>query len=293
MLRSSKGGALLSVGVVFAVVGAASGQLLATSARQLSEGSLRLETFYQGTQDRTIRFDVGNPGAGTCTAQGGLQFGCATSSRVDAKGSGGMGVVKLTYQPWETLQYYGSVGVGDFTLNVPSATVNNHLTGDNPGIMATFGVKAVIQPDTDYTPAIALDGSISDTHYWFNREEVGPQAGGGPASINETLNLWQYQVALEVSHVFKFSDNWGGPVDKQHPISVRNFALEPYGGVKWVKTQADLHDLQNGGHTGGQIDVVSPFVGARFPLYEHETLFVEASFVEGYQYAGGMEIRFK
>lgn len=286
-----KGGALLSLSVVFAVVGAANGQILATSARQLSEGSLRIETFYQGTQGQTVRFNVGN--AGNCTAQGGLSFGCANSSQVDAKGNGGMGVMKVTYQPWESFQYYGSVGVGDFALSVPSATVNNTLTGDNPGIMATFGMKAVIEPDTDYTPAVAIDASLSNTRYWFNREEAGPEAGGGPTGINQVLELWQYQVAVEASHVFKISDNGGAPIDQQHPISLSNFVLEPYGGVKWQRTQSDLHDLQAGSHAGGQYDLVTPFLGLRIPAYAHETFFAEATFVGGYQYAGGMEIRFR
>lgn len=291
MLRSVKGGALF-LGVVFAVVGTASGQILATSARQIGEGSLRIQAFYQGTQDQKIRFAPGNPGNGVCIASGTAgAFACSNSGQVDAKGNGGMGVVKLTYQPWESFQYYAAVGVGDYTLSIPSVTVNNVLTGDNPGIMATFGMKAVISPDTDYTPAVAIDASLTNTHYWFNRQDSG--APSGPASINQVLELWQYQLAVEASHIFKISDNGGAPIDKEHPISISNFVVEPYGGVKWTRTQADLHDLQSGGHTGGQLDLVHPFVGVRLPVYAHETFFAEASFVDEYQYAAGMEIRFK
>ena len=57
--------------------------------------------------------------------------------------------------------------------------------------------------------------------------------------------------------------------------------------------QADLNDLQAGSRAGGQQDAISPFVGVRLPLYGHEGLFAEASFVHGTQYAGGLEIRFK
>ena len=73
----------------------------------------------------------------------------------------------------------------------------------------------------------------------------------------------------------------------------QGFKIEPYFGLKWTRIQSDLKDFQTGSHAGGQEDAASPFVGVRLPVYDHESLFAEADFVNGYQYAGGLEIRFK
>jgi hypothetical protein len=54
-----------------------------------------------------------------------------------------------------------------------------------------------------------------------------------------------------------------------------------------------LTDNQTGGQSGGHQDTFSPFAGLQIPVWEHETLFVEASFVNGVQYAAGAHIRFK
>ena len=118
---------------------------------------------------------------------------------------------------------------------------------------------------------------------------------GVSGSVNQRLTLWQYQVAVEASHLFNLIEPQKG-VDKEHeamlPVIPQGFKIEPYGGVKWVRIQSDLHDYTDGSHSGGQQDVASPFLGVRVPIYEHEGLFAEASFVNGYQYAGGLEVRF-
>lgn len=256
---------------------AAGAQVLGTSARQLPKGSLKILAYYQGTQAQELTFSVrGTGGCAAAPPSGSVSFGCDQAGDVDAEASGGMGVVKAIYQPWESLQYYASVGIGDYSLRVPSSTITNTLTGDNPGASFTFGAKAVIYPDTIVTPAIALDASITNSYYTFNRRFPGGTPGQSNM-INQRLNLWQYQFAVESSHLFSFEKSW---------------KVEPYGGVKWIRIQSDLLDLQSGSHAGGQTDVVSPFLGVRLPAYEHEAFFAEASFVGGFQYGAGLEVRF-
>ena len=63
--------------------------------------------------------------------------------------------------------------------------------------------------------------------------------------------------------------------------------------MKWTRVQADLKDLGDGSHAGGQTDMVTPFLGFAVPVEEHEAFFAEASFVGGYHYGGGLELRFK
>ncbi len=259
----------------------ASAQVLATTARQASSGSLKFLVYYQGVQDQTLNFAVN--GGGNCSTPNGVSFSCGQSGAVEAKGSGGAAMMKLVYQPWERFQYYAMYGVGDYSLSVPSATVANSLTGDALGQIFGFGLKASIVPDTIVaadglpTPAIALDASLTRSLYNFNRRFPGGTPGANN-NIDQRLGLMTYQFAVEASHLFVLDENW---------------KLEPYGGVKWIRVQSDLKDLVDGSHAGGAQDTVTPFLGLRVPVEDHEAFFAEASFIDGYHYGAGLELRFK
>ena len=253
----------------------AGAQLVASTARQSSSGSLKLLAYYQGVQNQTLNFTTNDSGA--CTAPGGASFSCGQSGTVAAKGSGGAGMMKLVWQPWERFQYYANYGVGSYSMSVPSATVSNVLTGATVGQIFGAGLKASIVPDTLVTPAIALDAGITQSLYNFNRRFPGGTPGANN-NIDQRLSLMTYSVAVESSHLFTIDENW---------------KLEPYGGIKWTRVQADLKDLGDGSHAGGQTDTVTPFLGLRVPVEDHEAFFAEASFVDGYHYGGGLELRFK
>lgn len=253
----------------------AGAQLLATSARQQSGGSLRFLAHYQGVSGQTLNFSVND--SGSCSSQNGVSFPCGQAGDYEAEGSGSGGIVRLIWQPGERFQYYATYGVGDYSLKVPSATVTNVLTGDRLGQTFGAGLKASIVPDTVVTPAIALDVSAARSQYDFNRRFPGGTPGANN-NISQRLTLMTYQVAVESSHLFTISDSW---------------KLEPYGGLKWVRVQADLKDLTDGSHAGGKQDTATPFLGLRVPAGEKEAFFAEASFVGGLQYGAGLEIRFK
>lgn len=268
-----------ALGALWALVSAftasaAGAQVLASSARQSSSGSLKFLAYYQGVQDQTLRFSV-NDGGSCATRTGGLSFSCGQATDVDAKGSGGAALFKVIWQPWDRFQYYAFGGFGDYSLSVPSATVTNVLTGDAFGGIYGAGLKASIVPDTVVTPAIALDLSLTRSVYDFNRRNPADASG---ISIDQRLALMTYQFAVEASHLFTVGEQW---------------KLEPYGGLKWVRVQSDLKDLGDGGRAGGQKDTVTPFLGLRVPIEEHESFFAEGSFVDGYHYGAGLELRFK
>jgi hypothetical protein len=248
-------------------------ELAAGTARQASSGSLKFLGYYEGVQNQTLNFNTND--SGTCASKSGTAFACGQGGTVAAKGDGGAGMVKIVYQPWERFQYYAMYGVGTYSMSVPSTTVSNVLTGDAAGQIYGAGLKASIVPDTIVTPAVSLDASISQSVYNFNSRFGDPSVG---PSINERLKLMTYQFAVETSHVFNLDEQW---------------KLEPYGGLKWTRVQTDLKDLGDGSHAGGQTDTVTPFIGLRVPVEEHEAFFAEASFVDGYHYGGGMELRFK
>lgn len=283
----------MSLAALF-LAGPASAQLLGTTARQLPKGSLKILTYYQGVQEQALNFNI--VGSRVCTAappSGGVTFACGQGGDVEVKGDGGAAMLKVVYQPWESLQYYAAFGVGDYSLSVPSNTITNRMTGDRPGTLMTAGLKAVLYPDTQFTPAIAFDASISRSSYKFNRTFPGGTPGV-KGNIDQRLELMRYQFAVETSHTFTLKDADEKADEKDSGISLKNagIKLEPYGGVKWARVQSDLKDLIDGSHSGGKQDSVSPFLGVRIPFSKNEGLFAEASFVDGYQYGAGLEVRF-
>lgn len=238
---------------------------------------MKFLAYYQGVADQNINFSV--DGSGVCSAappNGGVAFPCNFSGDIETKASGGAGMFKITWQAAERFQLYAHVGTGDYSIKVPSTTVENTLSGDKLGLIFGAGLKASVVPDTIVNPAIALDLNIMRSHYNFNR--ITP--GGTPGINNgfsQRLELMTYQVAVETSHLFTIDESW---------------KLEPYGGVRWTRVQADLKDLASDGHAGGQKDTGTPFLGLRFPAEDRIAFFAEASFFDGVHYGGGLELRF-
>lgn len=268
--------AVLSVIVLSAIPAAA--QLLGTTARQASaSGSLKFLAYYQGASAQKLNFSVDSSATCTAAPPSGAAFPCVSSTDVETEGSGGAGLVKIVWQAAERFSLYASVGTGDYSIKVPSTTVENTISGDKLGIIYGAGLRASVVPDTIVNPAITLDLGITRSHYNFNR--ITP---GGTAGINngfsQALDLTTYQVAVETSHLFEIDKNW---------------KLEPYGGVLWRRVQADLKDLAGGGHAGGHKDTGTPFLGLRIPAEDRIAFFAESSFVDGPQYGGGLELRFK
>jgi hypothetical protein len=173
-------------------------------------------------------------------------------------------VAKFSYQPQERgLIFYTTLGVGDYRVDVGTVTVMDSSIEDQAGILTSVGAKAVIVPDTIVVaPAIAIDTSLGLQRYWGNSR----------------LDLFQLQIALEASHRFDFKTT--------------EFKIEPYGGVKYLRTQAYLKNLANGSRVGGRQHTVTPFLGFRVPIFEKDVLFAEVSMVEGVTYASGVSVRF-
>lgn len=282
-------GCLLSA--ILLSVSDSSSQTVANTARQLDAGAWKAVFFYQGTQDQHLNFAVGD--AGNCVAAGssGATFPCTGSTDVEGRGNGSAGVFKLLVQPYDKLQYYISAGAGSYNLSVPSGGVVKTLTGDTLGGLYGAGVRAIIVPEIAVRlgrspsqgteevrlmrPAVAVDASGGWQRYHYNRSS--PAATEAEANVDQRLDLWQLQVAVEASQSIVLSD----------------LTLEPYGGVKWFRNRTDLKDLRSGGHTGGVLDTVTPFAGLNVPVGKMEGLFAEVAFINGIQYGAGLNIRFK
>lgn len=227
--------------------------------------------YFQGADNMDLNFRVQS--SGPCVA-GAPPFGfpCGGSGDVTGKADLNGTVLKVLVQPWDRMQYYVFGGVSNLTLSLPNGNV---LTADRFGHIAGAGVKAQLMPDTVVSPAIALDASFGWHRYRFN--EVTPSA---TPAIDQKLDIYQYQVAVIASHRFELG---------------QRAAVEPYGGLRWLRSHSYLKDQRNAGggsRIGGIQDTFSPFVGLQVPVFEHETIFAEASFVNGVHYAAGLQVRF-
>jgi hypothetical protein len=260
-------GRAFSLGGAFLLSVNAHGQVLGSSARQLSKGALETSFYYQGVSKQHLNFEVTD--GGTCSSPNVLtlpapNFQCGSTADVSGRGSGQAMIFKASYQPQERgLIFYTTVGVGDYRVDVGSVTVMNSSVEDQAGILTSAGAKAVIIPDTVVlAPAVALDASLGLQRYWGTSR----------------LDLFQFQLALEASHKFVFKST--------------EFVIEPYGGMKYLRTQAYLKNLANGSRVGGRQHTVTPFLGFRVPVFEKDVLFAEVSMVEGVTYASGLSVRF-
>ncbi|MDE2291188.1 MAG: autotransporter domain-containing protein [Elusimicrobia bacterium] len=221
-----------------------------------------------------LTFSVG--GSAACTTFGtNVAFPCDTTGKIPARGSGQAAVVKATWQPFENLQYYATFGTGRYSLQVASVSATTSLTGDLPGWIGGAGVRGLLFPESVVTPALAVDASVGLERYSFNRSAGQPTAA--LTSVKDRLDLMRLQLALETSRTFKVDERW---------------KVEPYGGLKWVRTQVWLKDLDTGSRAGGIHDTVTPYAGVNLPVSEHESFFGEASFVNGYEYAAGLTAKF-
>lgn len=246
---------------------------LGTSARQSPSGSLKLLAYYQGVSEQAVDFNVA--GSGSCTsASGAVSFACGQSGNVEAKGDGSAGMLKLALQLGDYVQPYAIFGSGSYELSVPSTTLVNELTGQS-GLLYGGGVKVSVVPETLVDTAIALDLGYARSSYDFTRIAPGGAPNSGP--LDQTLTLDTFQLAVEASRSFALK---GGS------------RVEPYGGVKMMRVEADLKDHPSGGHAGGKTDTASPFLGLRW-AGERLAGFVESSFVGGYHHGAGVECRFR
>lgn len=259
--------------------GPAMGQTLASTARQLSPRAWKINVHYQGTRQQDLNFRLTT--ANVCAGGGAANpaFGCGASGDVASRVDSGAVLLQAAYQPWDSFQYYAYCGAGDQRLELGT----NVLTGDRPGYLYGAGARAVVLPDTAVNPAVAIDGRFGWERYYFN--EVRPAAAAAAGQIDQRLDLYRTQVAVLVSHLFDFSR-------AESDQTFAGLKIEPYGGVKWLRTQAYIKDLQGGGRIGGMADTFTPLIGLQVPVYDHEALTTEISFVDGIQYSAGLQVKF-
>lgn len=248
-------------------------QVSGVTARQASSGSLKFLAYHQGVAEQPVDFSIA--GSANCQTAAGVPFGCGQGGTVEAEGRGAAGMLKAVYQIGDYVRPYAVIGAGSYELSVPSTTVTNTLSGSAPGLIYGGGVKLSAVPDTQFGAGVALDLGYQRAEYRL--DHLSPRGAASPARADQRLTLTTWQVAVEASHQF----------------SVESAKLEPYGGIRWLRLEADLKDLPSGTRAGGRKDTASPFLGLRVPGGDRVAGFVESSFAGGYHYGAGFEVRFK
>lgn len=247
----------------------ARGEVSMASARQSSEKTLVLIPFYQETFEQNFLLKAA--GTGLAQGKGGLGFyQSQTATEIEGKQRRGTFFLKLAGQPWENLQYYGAVGIGNSSVDIPSATVTSTLHGDYPGMTYLAGIRSNIFPETEVTPAVSLDMGFSWSRFYFNSMD---QHSAGTRDADIRFDTYEYHLGFSASR--RFGD-W-----------------EPYGGVKLIRRQARLKDLSSGEKVGGARDYASPFAGIKLPLSKREYFVAEMTFLDGFRFAAGLEIKLK
>lgn len=242
----------------------ADAEVMMATARQNSEKSLILTPFYQETFEQKFLLEVLGSGAAKWT---GGTYSSQSEYKLKGKQRRGTFFVKLTGQPWENLQYYGAVGVGSSSIEIPSATVTNTFRGDEPGMTYLVGLRSNIFPETEVTPAVTVDLGFGWSRFYFDRMSQGT----GIANIR--LDTYEYHLGFSISR--KFGD------------------YQPYGGVNLVRRHARLKDISSGERAGGIEDYVSPFIGVKLPIFSRESFVAEMTFVDGVRLGVGLEMKLK
>lgn len=250
----------------------AAAQVSGVPARQASSGSLKFLAYHQGVAEQPIDFSIS--GSANCQTPAGVPFGCGQGGTVEAEGRGAAGMFKAVYQIGDYARPYAVIGAGSYELSVPSTTVTNTLSGSAPGLIYGGGVKFSVNPDTQFTPGVAIDLGFQRAAYRL--DHLSPR-GAGPSRADQRLTLTTWQVAVEAAHQFSFESG----------------KLEPYGGIRWIRVDAELKDLPSGTRAGGRTNTASPFLGLRVPAGDRFAGFMESSFAGGYHYGAGLEYRFK
>jgi len=177
--------------------------------------------------------------------------------------------VKLVINPDNGLYYWFKAGVSDYSLDIPSDTVKNNLSGQDKGLICGFGARKLLFPDTIVSPAVAVGLGVNYAVYGLDSFRSGDSA---PVVVNDKLEITEFQADVVISK----------KLDK----------FEPYGGVKVYRKNVTLTDRASIANVSGAKDDAGLFFGTRFSYFKNEALIVEGSFVGDTSFTAGVNINF-
>ncbi len=267
---------LVLFSAVYAGVVCAFATELMSPATQLGDKKVRAEVYYRQIFKQKLNIDVGatsriRVGASTLTTN--------SSTELQSEGSGNGIMSKVSFQPFDTpIQYYVLGGAGQFDLKIPSGTYSNTHATDNPGYILGGGIKYTVVPYTIVTPAVSVDVSATHSRYKLSNFKSGDGATVG--GISQVFTIFELQGAITVSkkYLFDLGDN--------------KASVDPYLGVKAIRTRTNFDDNSTGDHFSGTRTDVAPFLGLRFQPFPHQGLVLEGSLLSETAFSAGLTFVF-
>ena len=268
--------ALLSLSIIYAGVVCAFASELMAPATQLGEKKFHAEVYYRQVLKQNLNLDLSSTGS---IQVKGSTFPVSSTSELESEGSGNTMMGRITFQPFETpVQYYLLGGVGQYDLKIPSGSYSNKYGTDNPGYTFGGGIKYTLVPYTIVSPAVSLD--ISATHSRYSLANFVSGDGKTVGDTSQLFTAFEIQGALTVSKKFLFD------------LGDNKASVDPYLGVKVVRTRTSLDDNSTGAHFSGTRTDVSPFFGLKFKPFPYEGLVIEGSVLSELSFSLGLTLGF-
>lgn len=247
-----------------------------TPATQLGAKKFHVEAYYRYLSKQDLSLTVGG---NTSVVVKNSTVTSSSSSDLDAEGKGGGVMAKATFQPFESgLQYYMLGGMSSFEFKLPSGTYSNTYATDNPGFVLGGGVKYTLVPYTMVTPAFSFDLSATHSQYKLTKFTAGD--GKAVADTGFLMTVFELQGALTLSKKYVFD------------LGDYKASIDPYLGVKVIRTRTNLDDLTTGAHYSGTRMGVAPFFGFKFKPFPYEGLVIEGSVLNELSASIGLTLGF-
>jgi hypothetical protein len=238
------------IGVLLAFSSLAGAFEIVIPAAQIEEGKGSISVYY--TQSRKdLRLTINSKDQITV---GGNSYYSQVSNDLETKSENSAVTAQFISNPWSGFYYWARIGIGNYSIEIPSVTVTNRLTGSSNGWRAGIGMRKLLFPDTIVSPAFSLEAGLVYSRYPLQSMQSGT---GVAIPVSNSVELTEVQAALLMSK--KFS------------------GIEPYGGLKVFKDYLMLQDETSTGCVSGTKDNVGVFGGAKIYVYPHEALIVEGS----------------
>ncbi len=245
-------------------------------ATQLGEKKVHAEIYYRHVLKQKLNLDVSSTGR---IRVAGSTFTTNSTSELESEGSGNGIMSKISFQPFDIpIQYYLVGGAGQFDLKIPSGSYSNKHATDDPGFIIGGGIKYTLVPYTIVSPAISLD--LSATHSQYKLSNFTSGDGLTVGDINQVFTVFEIQGALTASKKFLFD------------LGDNKASIDPYLGVKVLRTRTNLDDNSAGGHFSGTRTDVAPYFGLKFKPFPRQGIVLEGSVLSELSFSLGLTFGF-
>jgi hypothetical protein len=234
-------------------------------ATQIEQGHGSVGLYYNHTE-QTLNLSVHNRDA--ITVAGTSYFSTVTND-LETKGISSSVIAKMIINPWSGFYYWVKAGAGIYELEIPSVTVKNQISSQNNGLVLGTGIRTIILPDTIVTPSLSVDVGVNYSNYNLDTFHSN---GESPQRILNILELTDIQATVLVSKKYLHA--------------------EPYAGLKVNRIYTVLKGEVTSAEVRGIKDNAGIVAGARFRIYNHEALVLEASFIGETSYSAGWNVEF-